>query len=232
MTLQTQLIACGCSFTEQAGWANQVKTALDYRKLRNLAIGGGTNRTQVNRFNDFLLSNHEPFDLIWQITFPDRVSNIRLPPDHPDVVTKKFLPRSDRGFTYAQRSPCANYIDGRKHVDVLYDEYVSRVQDPFYADVNNDLSQMLCAILLAKKLARNVMVFFAIDTVDAQQIIAMETFFQKYHIPFVPYDKNLLAFVKKNHLAMAQDGFHPAHESYTSYADKVLLPALQAQWKI
>lgn len=232
MDPNTTLVTCGCSFTQQDGWAKHVKQTLGYERLLNFAVGGGTNNTQINRFNDFLLSNDRPFDMIWQITYPSRTSNLRLPPDHPDVVSKKFLPRRDRGFTYAQVSPQVNYIDGRRHVDILYDDYVLRRHDAFYSDVNNDLSQLLCTVFLASKLAQRLLIFFGVDNIESQQVDAMERFFLEKDIPFVAYQKNMFEYVKHNNLPLAEDGWHPAQESYVDYAEKILLPTLVDRWKL
>jgi hypothetical protein len=225
------LITCGCSFTQQPGWANYVNKHFTYEKLTNLAVGAGTNNTQINRINDFVLSNNQPFDLIWQITFPERTSNIRLPPDHPDVITKKYKPRIDRGFTYAQISPIKNYVDDQRHVDILHDGYVLPRQPLLYSDINNDVSRLLCTILLMNKVADHVMIFFGIDNVDQLIVDRMQEFFLKEKIPFVPYQHNLLGHVKHYNMAMAQDGWHPAQESYVAWADTVLIPAISAQWK-
>jgi len=232
MNSNKTLVTCGCSFTQQPGWANYVKDSFAYKKLLNLAIGGGTNHTQINRINDFVLSDHQPFDLIWQITFPTRTSNMRLPPDHPDVVGKKYMPTHNNGFTYAQRSPIENYVDRKCHVDILYDEYVLKRQDFFYNDINNDISQLLCTMLLLNQLADHMLVFFGVDTVDQLIVDQMQTFFADKQIAFVPYTQNLLGYVNSGNLALAKDGWHPAEESYVSWADHVLIPAISQNWKI
>jgi len=225
------LVTCGCSFTEQDGWANHVKNHFDYDKLTNLAVGAGSNQTQINRINDFVLSNNQKFDLIWQITFPTR-TNMRLPPDHPDVVGKKYMPKHNAGFVYAQRSPIGNYVDGKRHVDILYEDYVSKKQDFFYANINNSVSHLLCTIWLAARLANHAMVFFGVDDIDPLTVKRMEEFFSQQKIQFVPHTQNLLKYVNDNNLALANDGWHPAKESYVSWADHVLIPAISQNWKI
>jgi hypothetical protein len=232
MNSHNTLVTCGCSFTQQSGWANHVRDYFAYQKLLNLAIGGGTNHTQINRINDFLLSTNQPFDLIWQITFPTRTGNMRLPPDHPDVVGKKYMPTHNNGFMYAQRSPIKNYIDSKFHIDILYDDYVLKRQDFFYADINNDISQLLCTMLLVNQLADHMLVFFGIDDIDQIIVDQMETFFTNRQIAFVPYTQNLLGYVKSNQFALADDKWHPANESYVIWADHILIPAISQNWKI
>jgi hypothetical protein len=224
------LVTCGCSFTQQSGWADHVKDYFAYDKLTNLAIGAGTNRTQINRINDFVLSPYKPFDLIWQITFPTRTSNMRLPPDHPDIVSKKYMPKHNNGFTYAQRSPTKNYIDSQRHVDILHDDYVLKNQDFFYSNINNDISQLLCTIWLANQLADHMLVFFGVDQIDQLVVDQMQEFFANKQIAFVPYTQNLLRYVNSNNLALAKDNWHPAKESYVDWADNILIPAISQQW--
>jgi hypothetical protein len=229
MNLPKTLVVCGCSFTQQPGWANHVKEHFNYNKLVNLAIGGGTNNTQINRINDFVLSCNQPFDLVWQITFPIRTGNMRLPPDHPDVVNKKYMPRHDNRFTYAQRSPIENYIDQKRHVDILYDDYVLKRQDFFYANINNDISQLLCTMLLVHQLADHMLVFFGVDNIDPLIVNRIEEFFANKQITFVPYTQNLLGYVNSNNLTLDKDRWHPAKESYVNWADNVLIPAILQQ---
>ena len=226
MNSSNLLVTCGCSFTQQPGWANHVKDYFAYNKLINLAIGGGTNHTQINRINDFVLSCNQPFDLVWQITFPTRTGNMRLPPDHPDVISKKYMPTHDNGFTYAQQSPIENYIDQKRHVDILYDDYVLKRQDFFYANINNNIGQLLCTMLLVNQLADHMLIFFGVDDIDPLIVERMQDFFTKKQIAFVPYDQNLLGYVSTNGLALADDGWHPAKESYINWADDVLIPAI------
>ena len=156
---------------------------------------------------------------------------MRLPPDHPDVVNKTYLPKTDAGFTYAQRSPVQNYVDGLKHVDILHDEYVLKRKEFFYADINNDISQLLCTMLLTYHLADRMLVFFGVDNVDVAIVEAMQKFLVDQQIPFVPYTQNLLGYVKNNNLDLAEDGWHPAQISYETYARNILIPAIQQQWK-
>ena len=224
MTESNLLLTAGCSFTQQQGWANMVQQQCGYRQLKNLAIGGSSNDTQINRVNDFVLSRHDPFDMIWQVTFLSRI-NLRLPIDHPDVVNKRYMPKKDQGFTYAEASPVANLIDGTRHVDVLYDEYVWRHRDLGFLDVNNELARLLCAMLLAKKLASRFMVFFAANDVDERQSSRVQEFFARENITSVPYKDNLLDWTQSRNLPLAADGFHPAQSSYESYAAEVIIPA-------
>jgi hypothetical protein len=226
-----KLVTCGCSFTQQDGWAKHIKNYYEYFHHLNLAIGAGTNNTQINRINDFILSNPEPFDLVWQITYPSRTSNMRLSPDHPDVVTKNYKPRIDRGFTYAQVSPIKNFIDDQKHVDILYDGYVLPRQEIRYANINNDVSQLLCTMMLVSKFAQHLMIFFGVDDIEQMQVDRMQEFFGRANIPFVPYQHNLLGYVKHHQLGLAEDHFHPAKQSYVTWADSVLIPAISQQWK-
>jgi hypothetical protein len=229
----TKLVTCGCSFTQQDGWARHVKAYFEYADLLNLSVGGGTNTTQINRINDFVLSNtgQRSVDIIWQITYPSRISNLRLPRDHPDVIAKKYMPWHDRGFTYAQPSPLPNYIDQQRHMDILHDEYVMKKQDIHYCNINNDISRLLCTMLLLKKVSRNLLVFFGANNIENNIIIKMEEFFIREKIAYVSYDNNLLDYVNDNNLELADDKFHPAKQSYTTYADEILIPTIVSQWQ-
>lgn len=227
------LVTCGCSFTEQDGWAKHIKQVARYDDLLNLAIGGGTNDTQINRINDFVLTHNRPsFDLIWQMTYPIRTPNVRLSPDHPDVINQAYMPKKDRGFTYAHHSPVRNYIDDQAHLDVLYEDYNNKVNNFFYINPHNDVSRLLCSILLLKKLADRILVFFGVDDVDQQIVSRTEDFFTREKILFIPYSQNLLRYVKNKNLRLAEDNWHPARESYITYANEVLLPVLHQSFDL
>jgi hypothetical protein len=225
----TKLVTCGCSFTEQDGWAKQVMNHFHYSGHTNLAVGAGSNSTQVNRINDFVLQNTHAFDVVWQITYPTR-ANLRLPPDHPDIVLKKYLPWRNKGFKYAQPSPVVNYVDLKRHVDILNTDYVYKKQPPDLVDTNNEIARMLCAMLLCKNISNNMLVFFGTDSIEPLQIEKIEEFLSKSNIAFVPHSLNLLDYVKNNQLEYSDDGVHPAKQSYIEYADNILIPAMKTQW--
>lgn len=228
------LLVLGCSFTHQDGWANQIAKELDYSCM-NLAVGSSSNRTQINRFNDFVLANSNyEFDAIWQITYISR-NNTRLPIDHPDVVFKKYMtaelrklyaenPFYSPDWVYADESPCANYFDNTKHMDILHWEY-SKPYDHLL-DITNELSSLLVSILMLKKLSKKSLIFFGDDVLPPEYKQRFVDFLQKYQINHIPIDCNLVAWARKNNLPFADD-MHPTKDTYQQYAKEILLPQIK-----
>lgn len=224
------LLVLGCSFTHQDGWANQIAKDLDY-SCDNLAVGASSNRTQINRFSDFVLANpYDNFDAIWQITYISR-NNTRLPVDHPDVVFKKYMTAEMRklyaenpfyspDWVYADPSPYANYFDNTKHMDILH--WDSKPYDHLL-DITNELSALLVSILLLKNLSSKCLIFFGDDVLPSEHKESFINFLQKYQINHIPIDTNLVSWAKNNNLSFADD-MHPTKDTYQKYAREILLP--------
>jgi len=215
------LLTLGCSFTHQDGWANYIQENSNYNVI-NLAIGAGSNTTQIRRFNDFLLNDSKiTFDAIWQLTYLSRF-NIRLPPDHPDILAKKYMPKIDKGLVYAEESPNRNYFDNQKHVDILNSDYTN---DYIHLlDINDELSSLLTTLLLLKKISQKCLIFFGDDlTSDILLKKSIESFLTNHQINFIPSDYSLLTWANKNNLPLQPNG-HPERVTYRQYAKDILLP--------
>jgi len=215
------LLTLGCSFTHQDGWANYIQENSQYDVI-NLSIGAGSNSTQIQRFNDFILDNPDiKFDAIWQITYLTRF-NIRLSPDHPDILTKTYLPAVDKGFVYADQSPYVNYFDKQKHIDILNSDYTNEYTR--LLNVNNDLSSLMCSLLLLKKISQKCLIFFGDKIFDNESVKeSVENFLITHQINFISTDDSLLGWAKKNNLSLQSDG-HPTRETYRQYAQDIILP--------
>jgi len=215
------LLTLGCSFTQQDGWVNYIQENYNYNII-NLAIGAGSNTTQIKRFNDFVLANPSMiFDAIWQITYLTRF-NIRLAPNHPDILSKKYLPIIDKGFIYAQESPITNYFDKQKHVDILITDYTNNHKH--LLDVNDELSSLMTSLLLLKKISQKCLIFFGDDLiVDTELKKLIEEFLITHQINFISADESLLGWGKKNNLSFQLDR-HPTRETYRQYAQDIILP--------
>jgi hypothetical protein len=219
--MASNLLTLGCSFTYQDGWANYIQKNSEYNVI-NLSIGAGSNSTQIQRFNDFILANPNiKFDAIWQITYLTRF-NMRLPPNHPDVLAKAYLPAVDKGFIYADKSPFANYFDKQKHIDILNSDYTNKYAQ--LLNVNNELGSLMASLLLLKKLSQKCLIFFGDEIFSDSSIKeSIERFLMAYQINFISADDSLLGWAKKNNLSFHPDG-HPTRETYQQYAQNIILP--------
>lgn len=218
MTKPTNLVTLGCSLTEGLSWPSYIANCYNLQ-LTNLALGAGSNTTQVNRIHDYILTQPITDSLvIWQITYFHRYG-YRYPPyyresDLPDVLsTEEFriLP-----------SPIPNYFDNTHHLDVANFYCHDRVQ----ANTFLHMSELFCTILLVKHIFKNVLVFFADNTemVPFKNVYPLiEEFFQKHQIDYVSLDHALNPWCLKNLMPMDETR-HPTIDTYNSYAEKFLIP--------
>jgi len=219
ITKPTNLVALGCSLTEGLqSWPSYIANRYNLQ-LVNLALGAGSNTTQVNRIHDYILTQPITDSLvIWQITYFHRYG-YRYPvyyraEDLPEVLSKEEF------STYS--SPFPNYFDNTYHLDVA--NYYCH--DQTQANTFLHMSELFCTILLVKHIFKNVLVFFADNTemIPFNNVYSLiEEFFHKHQIDYVSLDHALNPWCLKNLMPMDETR-HPTIETYNKYAEEFLIP--------